>query len=180
MRLAARAFSALFALAVLAFVASALWNTGPPPRNAPPTLDLSRPAERIVIDKSARRLTVFQGGDARASFPIALGFTPEGDKQREGDGKTPEGLFRINRRNGASAYHLSLGIDYPQPDDVARARAAGVSPGGNIFIHGQPNSIGARITLTHDWTAGCIAVSNAVIEDLWQIVPIGTPVEIRP
>lgn len=114
------------------------------------------------------------------AYPVALGFSPEGDKAREGDGRTPEGRFTIDRRNAASAYTLSLGIDYPRPEDRARARKAGYSPGGDIMIHGQPNAVPDGSMLPGDWTAGCIALSNAEIREIWQVVPIGTPVEIRP
>ncbi len=141
---------------------------------------LTHPIDRILIEKSARRLTVFRDGKPLRSYPIALGFASKGDKARQGDGKTPEGLFTINRRNPQSRYHLSLGIDYPRPEDIARARESGVDPGGDIFIHGQPNGLGNLVTIANDWTAGCIALSNRQIEELWRITPIGTPVEIRP
>ena len=114
------------------------------------------------------------------SYDIALGFAPDGDKQRQGDGKTPEGLFRIDRRNENSAYHLSLGLDYPKKADLIRASLGGYSAGGDIFIHGQPNTLAGHPTLRGDWTAGCIAISNSEIEELWRVVPIGTEVEIRP
>lgn len=180
MRRAARAFSALFALAVIALVAVVLWERYAAPPVVPPPLDLTRAVDRIVVEKSARQLILLRGGTEIARFDIALGFAPEGDKARQGDGKTPEGIFRIDRRNPASAYHLSLGIDYPQPDDVARAQAGGYSPGGDIFLHGQPNGFGALLTIPGDWTAGCIALSDADIEALWQVAPVGTVVEIRP
>jgi murein L,D-transpeptidase YafK len=180
MRRAARAFSALFALAAIALVAVVLWERYAAPPVVPPPLDLTRAVDRIVVEKAARRLILMRDGTEVARLPIALGFAPQGDKDRQGDGKTPEGLFRINRRNPGSAYHLSLGIDYPRPDDAARARAGGYSPGGDIFIHGQPNGMGALVTIPYDWTAGCIAVSDADIEALWQIAPVGTVVEIRP
>ncbi|GGD36909.1 L,D-transpeptidase family protein [Sinisalibacter lacisalsi] len=147
---------------------------------APSRAPLDGEIERIVVEKSARRLTVFREGEAVRRHRIALGFAPEGDKAREGDGKTPEGLFRIDRRNPGSAFHLSLGIDYPRPEDVARARAGGYSPGGDIFIHGQPNRLKGIVTIPYDWTAGCIAVSDATMEELWRIAPTGTLVEIRP
>ncbi|TDA88068.1 hypothetical protein E0702_16775, partial [Halomonas marinisediminis] len=89
---------------------------------------------------------------------MALGFAPHGHKQVEGDGKTPEGRYRIDRRNPNSSFHLSLGISYPNTADVARARAMGQSPGGNIFIHGQPNLLGPQTE--ENWTAGCIAVTD--------------------
>lgn len=166
------------ALAVLA----ALWFWPVAPRHAPPPQlpsDLSR-LDRLEIDKSDRLLSGYVGARKVLEMPIALGFAPEGDKRQEGDGRTPEGRFHVDRRNGQSAYHLSLGLDYPRPEDRARAAAEGVDPGGDIFIHGQPNALPDALMLTHDWTAGCIAVSNAEIALLWDLVPLGTPVDIRP
>ncbi len=135
--------------------------------------------DHILIEKSARQLTATLNGAVVMRAEIALGFAPEGDKHQQGDGKTPEGLFTVNRRNPQSAYRLSLGIDYPQAEDVARARIAGIDPGGDIFIHGQPNGV-TGFTLPGDWTAGCIALSNPEIERLWSLTANGTSVEIRP
>lgn len=151
-----------------------------PAYQPPPLAPLTERIDHILIEKAARRLTVYREGEALRSYNIALGFAPAGDKEVEGDGKTPEGYFTINRRNPESAYHLSLGIDYPQAHDITHAQTLGKSPGGDIFIHGQPNSLLDAITLPGDWTAGCVAVSNAEIEELWRITPNGTPVEIRP
>jgi murein L,D-transpeptidase YafK len=145
-----------------------------------PVLPLSEPIDRILIEKSARRMTVFRDGTALRSYEVRLGFAPEGDKVRQGDGRTPEGVFRIDRRNAASRFHLSLGIDYPQPEHVVRAAAGGYSPGGDIFIHGQPGGVEGMRWIDRDWTAGCIAVPNSVMDELWRITPIGTIVEIRP
>lgn len=166
---------ALLLIAAAAFVAAFLSSRAPQP--LPP---LARTVERIVIDKSDRRMEVYGGGKLLKTYPIALGFAPDGAKQQQGDGKTPEGVFRINRRNDRSRYHLSLGLDYPRPADRARAAQGGYSPGGDIFIHGQPNQIPAGSKLPGDWTAGCIAVTDAEIEELFPRVPIGTEVEIRP
>lgn len=146
----------------------------------PPETALTGPVDRIVVEKAARRLTLWQNGQPVRVWPIALGFAPEGDKERQGDGKTPEGRFRIDRRNAASAYHLSLGLDYPQPEDRARAQAAGYSPGGDIMIHGQPNVVPEGMRVPGDWTAGCIALTNDQIRQLWEVAPIGTEVEVRP
>lgn len=146
----------------------------------PPPPALTGSIDRIVIEKSARRMQLFQGDTVVRTYAIALGFTPMGDKFRQGDGKTPEGEFTVTRRNEHSAFHLSLGLDYPQPDDIVRAAEAGYSPGGDIFIHGQPRGVTAGFKLKGDWTAGCIAVSNAEIDELWEVAPIGTKVEIRP
>ncbi|MCA0273423.1 MAG: L,D-transpeptidase [Proteobacteria bacterium] len=157
----------------------ALYQYRLPPAPPLPLPPISGQIDRILVEKSARRLTVYRDGEALRTYRVALGFSPVGDKVRQGDGKTPEGLFRINRRNAASAFHLSLGIDYPQKAHVIRARSGGYSPGGDIFIHGQPNSFAGKPTLRRDWTAGCIAVSDSEIEELWRITPMGTVVEIR-
>jgi murein L,D-transpeptidase YafK len=174
----ARLFSLLSLLAITAMAGLVLYNRHAPP--VAPVVRLTDPIDRIVVEKSARRMTLYRGQDAVRIYDVALGFTPEGDKTRQGDGKTPEGRFAVNRRNGASRYHLSLGITYPEAADIARARAGGFDPGGDIFFHGQPNGFPASMTLRRDWTAGCIALSNAEIEELWRVTPIGTPVEIRP
>ena len=88
--------------------------------------------------------------------------------------------FAIARRNDQSSYHLSLGLDYPQPADIAAARDGGYSPGGDIMIHGQPNSLPEALMMQGDWTAGCIALTNAQMRDIWGHAPVGTKVEIRP
>jgi len=180
MRFLFRIVGAVFLAALVVLGALMLRDRDVLPLVAPPRAPLEGQVDRILIEKSSRRLTVFRAGEALRSYRVSLGFEPEGDKARQGDGKTPEGVFRINRRNPDSAFHLSLGIDYPQADDIARARAGGYDPGGDIFIHGQPNRLSGVVTIPYDWTAGCIAVSDAVIEELWRIVPTGTEVEIRP
>lgn len=149
-------------------------------RTPVPVGALDAPVTRIEIDKSERRMTAYAGERAMKTYRIALGFAPEGDKVQQGDGKTPEGRFVINRRNGQSKYHLSLGLDYPQPDDVARARSASMDPGGDIFIHGQPNELPDGVMLDGDWTAGCIAVTDAEIRELWDHVAMGTEVVVTP
>lgn len=172
----------LTALMLVVLIGVALWRSvsiapPPPPAPLPPltgTIDL------IELDKSERRMTVYRDGEALRSYEVALGFAPEGDKQIEGDGKTPEGEFRIDRRNDQSQFHLSLGINYPRAEDRARAAAQGVSPGGDIFFHGQPNKLPDILRRKGDWTAGCIALTNAEIEELWRVTPIGTRVVIRP
>ena len=181
MRRAAGILFRVLLVAILALAAAIVWDRYyAPPADLPALVPPDRQIDRILVEKGARRLTVFRDGAALQSYPVALGFAPVGDKAREGDGRTPEGVFRVDRRNPDSAYHLSLGIDYPQPDDLARAREGGYSPGGDIFIHGQPNGLGRFATLPHDWTAGCIAVPDRVIEALWAVTPVGTVVDIRP
>jgi murein L,D-transpeptidase YafK len=133
----------------------------------------------VLVDKSDRRLTFYEGGKKRLVIDnIRFGDAPFGHKRQEGDERTPEGLYSIDARNPGSAYHLSLRIDYPNARDKAAAVEDGVSPGGDIFIHGQPNGY-VGPTLPNDWTDGCIAVSNADIEKLWDAVPDGTPIYIR-
>ena len=169
----------LFLLVGLGFIAASLYS---PPVSvpAPPPPPLTGTVDRILIEKAARRMQLFQDGKVVRSYRIALGFTPEGDKQRQGDGKTPEGEFTIDRRNSESAFHLSVGLDYPRPIDRARAAKGGYSAGGDIFIHGQPNALPEGFKLKGDWTAGCIALTNAEMREVWAVTPIGTKVEIRP
>lgn len=135
-------------------------------------------ADMVVVYKSARKMQLFRDDVFLRSFDVDLGFSPEGDKFREGDGRTPEGTYIINRRNENSAYHLSLGISYPNVNDVAAARARGESAGGNIFIHGGPILRSDRNK--DDWTAGCISVTNREMEDIWNMVPNGTFIVIMP
>ena len=179
MRRIARLFSALALLALIGAL-GLIWVRPAPPPDRPPEIALSGPLDGILIEKSARRMTLFQNGAAVRIWPIALGFSPRGDKACEGDGRTPEGSFAIARRNDQSSYHLSLGLDYPQPADIAAARDGGYSPGGDIMIHGQPNSLPEALMMQGDWTAGCIALTNAQMRDIWGHAPVGTKVEIRP
>lgn len=172
----ARLFSVLTLLAVLTAAALVIWlePVAPPPEGGLPRIS------RIVVEKAARRMVVYDGAAMLRSYPIALGFSPEGDKRQEGDGRTPEGVFRIDRKNAGSAFTLSLGLDYPQAADRARAKAGGYDPGGDIMIHGQPNAVPDGTQLRGDWTAGCIALSNAAIREVFAATEIGTVVEVRP
>ncbi len=138
------------------------------------------PAELVRVDKSARTLTLFADGRAVKTYSgIQLGGAPQGHKHFEGDERTPEGRYSIDARNPQSAYHLSLRISYPNAQDRTYANAHGRSAGGDIFIHGQPNALPLG-RLPGDWTDGCIALSNAEMDELWQAVADGTPVEIVP
>lgn len=166
------------ALAMAGLLVAAIVLLRPAP--APPLHPVAGLVDRIVVEKAARRMVLYQGDTALRSYDIALGFAPEGHKEREGDGRTPEGIFRIDRRNEWSGYHLSLGLDYPQASDRARAAAGGYSPGGDIMIHGQPNSLPDAAMLRGDWTAGCIALSNAQMSEVWAATTLGTVVEVRP
>ena len=135
-------------------------------------------ADLVVVYKSERKLQLFRNDVFLKSYDVDLGFSPEGDKFHVGDGRTPEGTYIINRRNENSAYHLSLGISYPNVDEVAAARARGESAGGDVFIHGGPTLRGDRNR--PDWTAGCISVSNREMEEIWAMVPLGTLIVIVP
>ena len=126
----------------------------------------------------AQRLLVLDGtDDVLRTYPIGLGFAPEGHKQFEGDGRTPEGSYAIDRRNPDSLFHLSIGISYPNEADIAFAEAQGKSPGGDIFIHGGPRK-GIDPMNKRDWTAGCISVTDRQIEDIYAMVRDGTPIDI--
>jgi murein L,D-transpeptidase YafK len=131
---------------------------------------------RVVVYKEMRRLYLMNGKRVLRSYRIDLGFAPTGDKTIEGDGRTPEGLYTIDRRNPNSQYHLSLGIDYPRKHDIEKAKALGRSPGGDIFIHGRGNPTDFLI---RDWTWGCIAVTNDEMEEIYAMVKDGTPIAIH-
>ena len=134
----------------------------------------------LLVDKSERLMIGYAGGQpVKAWRGLQFGDQPLGHKRFEGDERTPEGRYVIEGRNPASAYHLSLKISYPNPADRAFAAQYGRSPGGQIFIHGQPNALPFG-RVPGDWTDGCIALSNDEIEELWRIVPDGTVIEIRP
>lgn len=126
----------------------------------------------LLVLKQRRTLALFNGRTQLKAYRFELGFRPEGHKEFRGDGRTPEGVYRIDRRNPNSAYHLSVGISYPNDRDRAHAESLGKSPGGDIFIHGTPKEfVGKR-----DWTAGCLAVHNPEIEEIYAMVRDGTPI----
>jgi murein L,D-transpeptidase YafK len=164
----------IFRLAAVCLLCCApLWSSGKP---AQPQ------ADRIVIVKSERTLTLFRAGKILKTYKVALGTTPVGAKTRQGDGKTPEGLYTIDSRNPHSQFHLSLHVSYPNTADRARAAKLKANPGGDIMIHGLPPAY-AYLGPLHrkfDWTLGCVAVTDSEIEEIWNLVPIGTPVEIKP
>ena len=137
-------------------------------------------ADFVLVDKSDRVLTLYaEGKPFRRITGVQLGDEPQGHKRFQGDERTPEGRYVIDYANPESSYWLSLHISYPNAADRTYAAARGRSPGGAIFIHGQPNWLPVG-RLPGDWTDGCIALSNAEIEELWRFVPDGTPIEIRP
>lgn len=138
--------------------------------------------DSLRVYKSERRMDAFAGGAVVQTYTIALGQQPVGDKQYQGDMRTPEGRYTINDKNPNSGYHKNLGISYPNDADRQEARALGKSPGGDIKIHGLPNGRGhiGKLHRQSDWTWGCIAVTDEEVDELYEAVPIGTPIEIRP
>ncbi|MBA3562760.1 MAG: L,D-transpeptidase family protein [Gammaproteobacteria bacterium] len=147
--------------------------------------DLSRGfeyADRVVVKKSERKLYLMKGDEVMKSYDVRLGKQPVGHKQEEGDLRTPEGVYRLGRRNSSSSYFLSIQVSYPNEQDRAGARERGVAPGGAIMIHGQPNEpiYSSAYYAKRDWTDGCIAVSDPAMVEIWLLTRPGTPVEIRP
>ena len=201
MRIKARLYLAAFAVLAAGGCApkSATETETPPNIVAAPTAEIAEPqvvsqphpkrlpviandikADHIIVDKSDRTLVLFHAGKEIARYSdIRFGDAPAGHKQFEGDERTPEGRYTISGRNSGSRYHLSLRISYPNNADRKYANAHGQSPGGDIFIHGQPNGY-TGAPLARDWTDGCIAVSNAEIEQIWNVVPDGTEIIIQP
>jgi murein L,D-transpeptidase YafK len=139
-------------------------------------------ADRIIVHKKEHTMELMHAGRVIKTYKIALGRNPVGPKQREGDFRTPEGVYVINGRNAKSQYHRSLHISYPNATDRERARKFRVSPGGDVMIHGLPNGYG-YLGAAHrrwDWTYGCIAVTDEEIDEIWNLVDNGTPIEILP
>jgi len=139
-------------------------------------------ADRVVVKKSARTLELYRGAELLRTYSIALGRTPLGHKQQEGDGRTPEGDYILDYRNPRSSYHKALHVSYPSPADAAAAKSRGVSPGGLIMVHGIRNRMGyiGRLHRLFDWTDGCIAVTDEEIDEIWRVVDDGTPIVIEP
>ena len=139
-------------------------------------------ADKVVVEKENRKLHLMQHGEAFRTFDIALGVEPVGDKEREGDQKTPEGLYSLDTRNPDSDFFLAIHISYPSSTDRADASNNGYDPGGAIMIHGQPNvpTYSTAYYRKQDWTNGCIAVSNSDMIDIWLMTPNNVPIEILP
>lgn len=139
-------------------------------------------ADRVLVLKKDRTLQLLKSGKVIKTYRVALGSEPIGAKARQGDHKTPEGVYVLDRRNAHSQFHKAIHISYPSARDRAVARQEQASPGGDVFLHGLPNGFG-YIGAAHrlkDWTDGCIAVTNEEIDEIWLAVPDGTPIEIRP
>lgn len=132
---------------------------------------------RVQVHKAERKMYLLHHDQVLEAYDIKLGFNPVGHKQVEGDGRTPEGAYRISHKNPRSRYHLSLGVSYPNEADVEVAEALGMRPGGDIMIHGKSYFRGKN---KNDWTAGCIAVRNREMEDIYAMVRPGTPILILP
>jgi len=165
-----RAVAAVFALACL--------------MSASPLLLAEEPelADRVVISKAERKLYLYRGDEILRDMDVALGLVPVGNKEAEGDFRTPEGSYRLTKRNPASDYFLSIKISYPSDQDEQTARSRGIDPGGQIMIHGQPNEprhSDAYYQWT-DWTEGCVALSNADMVDVWLMTLPNTPIQILP
>lgn len=166
------AFLAIAAGGILFFYAHHNWNR----------LPNGTKVDRILVEKADRKLSILHNGKVIKTYRIALGGNPIGAKQEEGDMKTPEGIYTIDYRNPNSDYHLALHVSYPSDEDNARAAQRGVNAGFDIMIHGLPNGHG-WIGAAHrqkDWTAGCIAMTDEEIDELWRVTPDGTSIEIRP
>ncbi|MFZ5780939.1 MAG: L,D-transpeptidase family protein [Pseudomonadota bacterium] len=156
----------------------AVFRRPPPPALA----DAEMRADLVEVFKGERRLELRRDGKLLRAYRVALGFAPERHKEREGDGRTPEGSYSIDARNPRSAFHLSLRVSYPHAGDRDRAAKLGVPPGGDIYIHGLPNGW-RKLSTPHprrDWTTGCIAVTDAEIREIWSLVATGTRVVIHP
>lgn len=145
--------------------------------------DENAPVDYVLVKKEERKLILYAGPKLVKSYDIALGKEPNGQKQREGDSRTPEGLYTLDWRNPNSKFYRSIHVSYPSANQAQSAKEAGIDPGGEIMIHGQPSDWSERIKLTFadkDWTEGCIALENQDMIEVWDLVEDGTTIEIRP
>ena len=166
--------AAVFAFFVLLALASpALCATVRP-------LPTSAVADKVLVLKGPRRLYLLKGGKVLKAYRISLGGRPRGPKVEEGDHRTPEGKYVLDWHNTESQFYKSIHISYPNDKDLARAKRSGVPPGGDLFIHGQPNEIDGPGRQPGDWTDGCIAVSNEAMDEIWRAVSDGTRIVIKP
>ncbi len=139
-------------------------------------------ADLVVVEKGRHRLSLYKGGKLLASYHAAFGGNPVGSKEKEGDGKTPEGRYVLDNKKSDSGYHRAFHISYPDTKDIEHAKKLGVSPGGDVMVHGQKNGFGwaSFVTQRFNWTKGCIALSNDDLDAMWNVVEVGTVIEIRP
>jgi len=146
------------------------------------TLNELPSVDRVLVRKSARRLLLMHGGNVVRTYHVQLGLSPVGQKERSGDFRTPEGSYRLERRNPRSDFFLSIKVSYPNEQDLKRAHRGHWDTGGSIMIHGLPNQLKHEPDYysNHDWTDGCIAVSNADMVEIWMLVPDDVPIDILP
>lgn len=156
---------ALIAVTVLVFMSSAAAET----------------ADRVLVDKSDEKLYLLKEGVVIAQYSVSFGANPKGHKQQEGDERTPEGSYILDYKKKDSTFYRAIHISYPNEEDRKSAAERGVDPGGAIMIHGQRNWLGwlSFITQRFNWTDGCIAVTNGEMDEIWDSVPVNTPIEIR-
>jgi murein L,D-transpeptidase YafK len=138
--------------------------------------------DRVVVYKHERKLVLMSRGKELRSYKVALGGEPVGPKTRQGDHRTPEGLYVLDSRNPNSHFYKAFHVSYPSSKDIETAKKLGVSPGGDIMLHGLPKDYAwlGKTQALHDWTDGCIAVSNQEMDELWNLIRVGTPIEIKP
>ena len=177
-------FRTLLAALVLTGAAAAAYPDSIPqtqPGLLRPLADLPA-VDHVLVRKSERRLLLMRGGNIVRSYHVALGLSPVGQKERSGDFRTPEGSYRLDRRNPRSEYFLSIKVSYPNEQDLRRARVRRWDTGGSIMIHGLPNQLKhePEYYSSHDWTDGCIAVSNADMVEIWMLTPDDVPIDILP
>jgi murein L,D-transpeptidase YafK len=177
-----RVLVATSCLAALAFLTIVAWDFLKLNRRAAAMAPAQERADTVLVEKAARKITLLRDGRPVRTYPMSLGGNPTGHKQREGDQRTPEGLYAIDFKNARSRFHLALRVSYPNARDREHAAQKGVPAGGDIMIHGLPNGLGwlGAIHRSRDWTDGCAAVTNQEIEEIWSLVDVGTRVEIRP
>lgn len=183
MSLAPRILGLVAPLIASLFVGTAAGDALPYHARAMATLGVELPlADRVIVRKSERRLYLMRGADVLRAYRIALGLNPGGPKERAGDFRTPEGSYRLTRRNTRSDFFLSIQVSYPNDQDIRRARRNGWQPGGSIMIHGLPNDPrhGPDYYATQDWTDGCIAVTNADMVEIWMMTTDNVPIQIEP
>ena len=182
MFLARRLLIVAGATTIVAFLGLIGWDFFQLNRHIPAQLTPATRATSVVVDKKNRRMTLLKDGEVMKTYAISLGGDPVGPKHQEGDGRTPEGAYKIDFKNERSRFHLALRISYPGPADRDQAHQRGISPGSDIMIHGLPNGLGwlRSLHLRRDWTDGCVAVTNTEIEEIWAMIDVVTPVDIRP
>ncbi|HZF25899.1 MAG TPA: L,D-transpeptidase family protein [Steroidobacteraceae bacterium] len=165
-----KVLSGLFACGALSFAANAI------------PLATFQPCDQVIVYKAERRMDLIRDGQVVGTYRVALGLDPFGPKVREGDFRTPEGTYRLARRNPNSDFFLSIQISYPSDQDIRRARSQGYAPGGSIMVHGMPNRLKhpPEYYQDRDWTDGCIAVTNSDMVEIWLSTGDDTPIEIRP